>query len=98
MKKLNISTLIIQSLIFFTTTLLYGQKLYDPPNRLWEPMKDDIYLQESATKIETEKPVQGIALLEDNCFAVIDGQVYNLKDGQPQTMSNAPVDVKRLIA
>ena len=98
MKRLNISTLIFQLILLFTSTLLYGQSLYDPPNRYWEPMKDDIYLQESATKIQTKKPVMDIALLNENCFALIDGQVFNLRDDQLQAMSDAPSDVNRLSA
>ncbi len=88
MKRLIISTLIFQLLLFFTTTLLYGQKLYDPPNRLWKPVQDEVYLQEVATKIQTEKPVQAIALLGESCFVVIDGQINTLKNEQLGSMEN----------
>ena len=97
MKRLIISTLIFQLLLFFTTTLLYGQKLYDPPNRLWKPVQDEVYLQEVATKIQTEKPVHAIALLGESCFVVIDGQINTLKNEQLESMENSPSSVNRLI-
>ncbi|MCK5209568.1 MAG: hypothetical protein KAQ79_16150, partial [Cyclobacteriaceae bacterium] len=97
MKRLIISTLIFQLLLFFTTTLLYGQKLYDPPNRLWKPVQDEVYLQEVATKIQTEKPIQAIALLGESCFVVIDGQINTLKNEQLESMENSPSNVNRLI-
>lgn len=97
MKNFNKKTLIFLFLTFYVGTLLYGQKLYDPP-RLWEPMHDDVYLQEVAKKISTEKPVQSIALLEENCFVVIEGDVFKIKDDGLLSISDSPTNVSRLIS
>ncbi len=32
---------------------------------MWKPIKDDVYLQEVAKKIHTEKPVQSIAQIKE---------------------------------
>ncbi len=82
----------------FSSTLLYGQKLYDNPNHLWKPMQDDVYMQEVSIKIQTEKPVQSIVKQAESCLAVIDGNIYALKDDQLIILKNAPVNVNRLIS
>lgn len=98
MKKSYKPTFILQILILFIGTSLFGQKLYDPSNHIWKPIKDDVFMQETATKIYTEKPVQAIAQVNGNCFAVMEGQIYELKNEQLLLRKDAPSGVKRLIS
>ncbi len=98
MKKINLSKLFLLFVIFTSGTLLYGQKLYEPSEQVWKPMKDDVYLQEVAKKIKTEHPIQDVAVLNETCFALINGQVNKLSNDQFQIVSNAPVNVNRLIS
>jgi len=77
---------------------LFGQKLYEPNEQIWKPMKDEVYLQEVASKIKTDKPVQDIAMLGETCFAVIDGTLNKLQNGQLLLVTSSPKDINRLIA
>ncbi len=98
MKKINLSKLFLLFVIFTSGTLLYGQKLYEPSEQVWKPMKDDVYLQEVAKKIKTEHPIQDVAVLNETCFALINGQVNKLSNDQFQIVNNSPVNVNRLIS
>lgn len=98
MKKLRKSTILLQFLIFCIGTSLFGQKLYEPSNRIWKPIKDDVFMQENASKIYTENPIQSIAQQNGFCFAVMEGQVYEVKDEQLQVRKDAPSGVNRLIS
>ena len=77
---------------------LKAQNLYKTSQRLWKPQQDDIYLQEVAEKIPTERPVQAVAIHEGQCFIVIDEKILLLNNGILNVEKNAPVGVKRLIS
>ncbi len=72
----------------FTTTIflcilsgsLIAQDLFNTSKRLWKPQQDDVYLQEVAKKIPTERPVQALAVHEGRCFAVIDEKIWLLNN------------------
>lgn len=76
---------------------LIAQYPYKTSQRLWKPQQDDIYLQEVAKKINTERPVQAIAVYEGRCFVVLDGKIWLLENDIFTVEKNAPVGVKRLI-
>ncbi len=97
MKACAVSKFIFFALFFYSTSLLFAQNLYEPSERLWKPMKDEVYLQEVSKKVKTERPVQGIALYNDDCFVLIEGQVHKLHNDQFQEVENGPSDVQRLI-
>lgn len=61
-------------------------------------MEDEVYLQEISSKIKTGKPVQDIAILDETCFALIDGKLNKLQNTQLQIVKNSPIDIKRLIS
>jgi len=98
MKTNNLSTVILFFLLLYTSSLVFGQNLYDPAERFWKPVKDDIYLQEVAKKIKTEYPVQDIALFNKTCFALINGKINKLENEQFQEVASTPSKVNRLIS
>ena len=77
---------------------LIAQDPYKTSQRLWKPQQDDIYLQEVAKKINTERPVQAIAVYEGRCLAVIDEKIWLLDNDIFNIEKNAPVGIKRLIS
>lgn len=84
--------------LFINTFLFsYGQKLYEPKEQLWKPMEDEVYLQEVSSKIKTNKPIQDIAILDETCFALMDGTLNKLQNGQLQLVKDSPSYIKRLI-
>jgi len=83
-------------LILFSHSILIGQNLYEPQQRLWKPVQDDVYLQEVANKIKTDKPLQDIALYNNTCFALIDNKINKLQGDQFELVSNAPEGINRL--
>lgn len=98
MKTKNTPTFITFILFLCTSSLLFGQNLYNPEERLWKPAKDDIYLQEVAMKINTENPVSDISLVNGNCFALMQGKINKLDNDQFEEVSNSPEEVNRLIS
>ncbi|MBN1353008.1 hypothetical protein JXJ21_26695 [candidate division KSB1 bacterium] len=75
-----------------------GGDIYQTAQRLWQPVTDEVYLQEVAQKIETDAPVVSVAEFDGTCYAVIKGQIYQLKADAFELAKSAPVDVNRLIA
>ncbi len=60
-KKDLIDKLSVLFILVFTGASLSGQKLYDPPVKYWEPIRDDVYLQDKSVRIKTDEPVQAVA-------------------------------------
>ena len=75
-----------------------AQGLSKTPSKLQKAYPDDVYLQEVARKITTQKPVTAIALYDGHCFAVIDGVVCRLINDLFDGENGAPTGVKRLIS
>jgi hypothetical protein len=65
---------------------------------LWKPQQDDVFLQESAKKINTELPAQGIAVHNGRCIVIIGENIWQLDDEVLQIDKGAPGGVKRLIS
>ena len=65
-------------------------------DRLWEPIADDVYLQEVSHKIPLTKPVTAIGLLHGRCYAVIEGKIHLLSGDEAVPVQSGPVGVKRL--
>ena len=76
---------------------VFSQIASGTPPKLWKAYHDDVYLQEVAKKIITQKPVTAIALYDGHCFAVIDGIVCRVVNELFDGEKSAPTGVKRLI-
>jgi len=89
--------LIILSILFLTTISLQAQKLYDNPDHLWKASEDEVYLQEVSQKIFTNSPIQSVAEIDGECYAVMNNNIYILADGDLTLMNSAPKSVNKLI-
>ncbi len=93
-KKIRLSLILLITL--WTSSL--AQPFIDTSKQLWEPVADQVYLQESGEKIVTDKPVTSVAMHENQCYALMAGSIFRLEDGSLKTIQNAPTGVNRLLA
>lgn len=77
-------------------THVQGQNTNSEP--FWKPIPDEVYLQEEAHKIHTDKPVTGVGIYDSECFVIIEKEIYQLRNNQFELQKNAPQNVERLIA
>jgi len=82
---------ILSAILVFTANFIFSQ------DNMWKPAVDEVYLQEVAHKIRTEKPVTGIGLYQDQCFIIIDSHLHELRE-ESFVKLNAPQNVARLIS
>ena len=75
-----------------------SQEVTGMEQKLWKPQNDDVYLQESVIKIETEKPVTGIALRGNDCLVIIGEKIFRLENNVFSEEKGSPEGVKRLIS
>ncbi|MFH1740872.1 MAG: hypothetical protein ABIH23_17835 [bacterium] len=73
-----------------------GEDLFQVERRLWNPVPDDVYLQEVARKTPTDKPVSSVAIYDGNCYAVMDNEAYVLKDDELEPVQSSPKNVRSL--
>ena len=64
--------------------------------RLWEPVTDEVYLQEVGEKVATDKPATAVALLGETAYVEVGGNLKLLRDGGLHDAEGAPGGVKRL--
>ncbi|MCP5064854.1 MAG: hypothetical protein GY936_20735 [Ignavibacteriae bacterium] len=85
-------------LLFFSIVLssINAQKIYENENHLWKSVEDNIYLQEVAQKIKTDKPVTSIAEINGDCYTVLNHKIYKLEDGELNIIKSSPQKVNRL--
>lgn len=88
--------IVLSLLIIVSTNFSYAQKASN--DHFWRSVADDVYLQEAAHKIKTEKSIDGIGLYKDQCFVIIDRQIHELEGENIESIKNAPEDVSRLIS
>ena len=65
--------------------------------RYWEPIRDNVYLQDYSIRIKTDEPVQAVAKYGDESFAVINGKLYKIEGANLVTDENSPVGISRLL-
>jgi hypothetical protein len=73
-----------------------GQRLYSTGPHLWRAQKDEVYLQESAEKIKSEQPVVAVAIIDNQCFGVTSGNLFQIENGNYTKVNNAPTGILRL--
>nr|MBI1231277.1 hypothetical protein [Cytophagales bacterium] len=66
------------------------------PEKLWKPVKDQVYWQERSLVIHSDRPVQSIACLEDRVFTLINGQIHELKEEVFKPVTQLPVNMDKL--
>jgi hypothetical protein len=65
-------------------------------HHLWQPVPDNIYLQEAGQKIPLEKPVTSIAVFKNKCYAIFEGRIHLLSEEKPEPVIAGPFGTKRL--
>ncbi len=95
-RHLRFSPVGILCLILLTTTYSFGQKLYDHPDHLWKPKKDEVYLQEISTKIYTDKPVRSLANAGEKFYALIEDDIFSVQNDQVIKLAKTPDGPKKM--
>lgn len=73
-----------------------SRKIAPPKSPLYSPIVDDVYLQEVGRKIATEKPVTALAAWDNGFFALAEGNLLRIVDGDLQPVPDAPSGLQRL--
>ena len=87
---------IIVFLFLILSSSIHADDPFGPTNRLWNPVPDNIYLQELGEKIPLDKPATSIAVFNDQCYVVVEGSIHMLSGESIHPVMSVPVDVKRL--
>ena len=87
---------IIVSLFLILSSSIHADDPFGPTNRLWNPVPDNIYLQELGQKIPLDKPATSIAAFNNQCYVVVEGSIHMLSGESIHPVMSAPVNVKRL--
>ncbi|MFV1968150.1 MAG: hypothetical protein ACC628_22220 [Pirellulaceae bacterium] len=67
-----------------------------PENPRWKPIVDEMYLQEVGSRIETERPLLAVAVLDDTAY-VGDGRgVHRVEDGKLVHADGPRSEIRRL--
>jgi len=64
--------------------------------RLWSPVRDEVYLQEIGSKIQTRKPVTALGSCRGVLYAVVGGELHELRDNQLKPLESAPKGARRI--
>ena len=78
--------------------IVWGDPLFHVDRQLWKPIADDVYLQEVAQRVPTEKPVVSVATYQGRCFAVIDRHLHVLEGDALEPVPGAPTAVREVQA
>jgi hypothetical protein len=92
---LNSQILVIICLLLLASSIL-ADDFFPVAQRLWKPIEDNIYLQESAQKIASKQAIHSLALFENTCYAVINKNIYVVKGETINQIKSGPAEVKRL--
>lgn len=82
--------------VSFLSGSLMAQNLLKTTKQLWTPQKDEVYLQEVSEKISTDKTIEGVAVLDNHCYALMDGKIYLVENGRLNLVKNTPDGVNRI--
>jgi len=75
---------------------LMAQNLFRTTEQLWTPQKDEVYLQEVSEKIFTDKAIEDVAVLDNHCYALMDGRIYLVEDDKLNAVKNAPNGINKI--
>ncbi len=66
-------------------------------SNLWKQEQDVVYPQEVKAIVKTDEPVQGIALFDDTCYAVLKGTIFRLSGSGLVPVTGSPSGVNRIL-
>ncbi|MDX2444565.1 MAG: hypothetical protein QNK30_12270 [Bacteroidales bacterium] len=64
--------------------------------KTWKPVPDNIFLQEAGQKIPLDKPATSLAVLNHQCYVVVEGKVHLISEESLKVVSGGPENVTRL--
>ncbi len=70
--------------------------LRDPDQRLWNPVADDVYLQELGSQIQTDRPILSVADYDGTLYALTDQGGYRLDGKHLERVPELPAGLQRL--
>lgn len=70
--------------------------LRDADQRLWQPVADDVYLQEVGSQIETDRPILSVAHYQGVLYALTDQGGHELVGQQLRRVADLPAGLQRL--
>jgi hypothetical protein len=88
-------SVILHGLIYCSLT---SQNVSGITEKYWRPQADNVYLQESAIRIQSERPVMGVGLSGNLCMAIIDGRIWQIENERLKEDTGSPEGVKRLVS
>ncbi len=74
----------------------FADPLFRTERTRWKPVADSVYLQEVGARIPTERPVTSVAICDGTCYAVVDREIYVVRQDRLERMSAAPQQVRSL--
>jgi hypothetical protein len=77
---------------------LISQDISGTTEKYWKPQNDDVYLQESAIKIQTDKPVQGIGISGSQCMVISGNRIWQIENDRLVEDKGSPEGVWRLVS
>jgi hypothetical protein len=69
-----------------------------PDNPRWQPIVDEVYLQEVGSQIETEEPLLSVAVVDNAAYVGSRRGVFRVEDGTLTPVGGSPADIRRLNA
>jgi len=69
-----------------------------PDHPRWQPIVDEVYLQEIGSRIETEEPLVSVAVVDNAAYVASRRGVFRVQGGALAPVPGAPSDVRRLSA
>ena len=94
----RLSCAMLTWVVLVTCGLASADDLFQVERQLWEPVPDEVYLQEVARKVPTDAPVHSVALHDGKCYAVLNETVYVLNGDVLEPAQSAPTGVRELEA
>ncbi len=83
--------------LVFMLFWIFPVQSFQTDGPLWQPQADAIYLQEISEKIFTDKPVTSVALDGNTCYALIEGDIFRIEEGELVGAPGSPGSVSRLL-
>lgn len=68
-----------------------------PEERLWEPVRDEVYLQEIGLQIPTERPALAAAVYENVAYVSLGDGVYEVVEDRLRLIPGSPTNIHRML-
>ncbi len=85
------------TLVVATMGTLAGQQIYQHAHPLWQPVKDEVYLQEVAWKLPTAHAIQSVAAHQGTCYVLMQDRIHRLQDDVLLPDEGAPAQATELV-